>query len=59
MYWKALNMDILNSPASIHSFILEGNILCLPLELILGGAVGGPGGAVKGFGAVAVMSLMT
>ena len=53
-----LNMEILNSHASILSFILEETILCLPLELVLGGAVGGPGGAVKGFGAVAVMSLM-
>ena len=57
--WKALNMDLLNSPASILSFILEENILCLTLELIPGGAVGGPGGAVKGFGVVTVISLMT
>ena len=57
--WKALNMELLNYPASILSFVLEETILCLPLELILGGAFGEPGGAVKGFGVVAFMSLMT
>ena len=58
MDWKAFNIELLNSPASILSFILEETVLYLPLELILGGAVGGPGGTVKGFGAVAVMSLV-
>ena len=57
--WKALNMELLNSPVSILSFILEETILCLSLELILGWDIGGPGGAVKDFGAVVFMSLMT
>ena len=56
---NALNIELLNSPASIKSFILEEAVLCLPLELILRGAVYGPGGAVKGLGARAAISLMT
>ena len=56
---ESVNIELLNSPASILSFILEETVLYLPLELILGGAVDGPGGAVKGLGEGAVMSLMT
>ena len=55
MDWKELNMELLNYPSSILSFIIEETVLCLPLELILGGGVGRPGGAVKSLGEVAVM----
>ena len=54
-----LNIELLNSPASILSLILEETVLCLPLDLIMGGAVDGYGGAVIGSVSGSVMSLTT
>ena len=59
MEWNALKIELFKSPASILLFILEENVICLPLELILVGAVDGPGGAVKVLVSGAAMSLVT
>ena len=59
MDWNTLNIELLNSPTSILSFILEETVLCLLLDLILAGTVYGYSGTVNGSGAGATMSLMT
>ena len=59
MDWNTLNINLLNSPTSILSFILEETVLCLLLDLILAGAVYGSSGTVNGSGSGATISLMT
>ena len=55
----ALNIERLNSPASIISFVMEETILYLPLDLIMVGSVDGYGGALMGSGVGSEMSLIT